>query len=107
MSPSPRRNSPPLSCRSSSFSDFHIFDFEDDTSQEDDSEWDIFDTINSDFSKIQEAEWDVVEEYGFDSSSTLEIDDVYSFNPGGKGKAIGLVMENERQDEVSWAPGVT
>lgn len=106
-SPSPNRSPPPLSSRSSSFSDFHIFDFEDDTSQEDDVEWDSSDAINSDFSKIQEAECDVIEQYGFDSSSTLEVDDIYSFDPGGKGKAIGLIMENERQNEVSWAPGMT
>ena len=46
-----------------------------------------------------------MEEYGFDSSSSLEFDDIYSFDPGGK--AIGMIMENEKQDEFSWAPGVT
>lgn len=104
---SPRRSSPPLSPKSSSFSEFYIFDFEDDTSQEDDSEWDKPDAINSDFSKIQEADWDVVQEYGFDSSSTLESDDIYTLDPSGREKAIGLIVENERQNEVSWAPGVT
>lgn len=60
--------------------------------------------INSDFSKLQEVEWDVVQEYGFDGSSSLEMDDIYSFDPGGKWKAMGLILENERQSEVSLAP---
>ena len=62
--------------------------------------------INSDFSKLQEVEWDVVQEYGFDGSSNLELDDIYSFDPGGKGKAMGLILENERQSEVSLAPRI-
>lgn len=104
-SPSPHRSSPP-SLRSSAFSDFEVFDFEEDSSLEDDGEWTSLGMINSDFSKIQEADWDAVQEYGFDSSSTLDLDDIYSFDPGGKGKAIGLIMENELQNEVSCAPGV-
>ena len=75
-------------------------------SQEDDNEWDGSDVINSDFSKLQEIECDVVEEYGFDDSSILELDDIYSFDPGGKGKTMGMIMENERQNEVSLAPRV-
>ena len=60
--------------------------------------------INSDFSKLQEVESEVVEEYGFDGSAILEVDDIYSFDPGGKGKMMGIIMENERQNEVSLAP---
>lgn len=89
-------------------SDYDPFDYEEDCMEEEEEDDDDIEgtaPIYSDFNKLQEAGPEVDgcdENYSFDSFSSFGIGERQFAEPGEK--AIGLIMENEVQNEVSCAP---
>lgn len=96
----------PSSSKNSIASDYDIFDFEDDSSsQDEEDELEPAAAIHSDFNKLQEPPCDSeisLEGYSFDGPPSLGSDDVYTFDPGGK--VLSMFLENEKTSEVSHAP---
>lgn len=88
--------------------DYDVFDYEDESTEEeaeeDADERDGVRAVNSDFNVLRLQDTDIEandEQYSFDSFDTGE-----RFIDDPEGKTIDLIMENERHDEVSIAPGV-
>ena len=93
------------SSKLSSFSEYNIIDLDEDETTDEDDDADAVFSIHSDLGRIREdipGNGVPSEEYSFDSSSALGVEDLYTFDPGGK--VMGLILENEKQNEVSCAP---
>ena len=86
----------------SAFSEYETIDYEDESESEEDDNPETPTSIHSDFGKIQDGRAECgppVDDYAFDSPLSLGTDDVYTFDPGGK--ALGIILENEKRSEVS------
>ena len=94
-------------CLVNTSSDYDAFDYEDNALIEDgeDDENDAGDNrpVYSDFRMLSSSDSD--EEFGDSSHSFDTLDTSYHLGIDHGEKAINLVLENERQDEVSVAPG--
>lgn len=125
-----RPRKPLYSPQASTFSEYDVLDYDSDSSKDDEDDDDDDDddekeeeaeeetegmdrrslktVVHSDFSKLRDYLSDAetpMQEYAFDSTSSLGVDEIYTFDPGGKA-AMGFVFETETKNEVSYAPGM-